>query len=236
MALEGNLTAFGISEILQLIAIQQKTGMLTVTNVDGTTVMFFRGGEIVSTRDRRRKARDSFKDYLTRYGVIERDQLVRVTQLSVQSKLDITEVLTSEGLFDPEELLKHWHKQILEVMHDVLTWEEGTYKFVTSGEVVAGIPSPGSFGLEALMMESMRRIDEFPQMLDMFPSEKIVFSRGDDPTPDEELTENERAILSALDKPTSLQDLVARGKMPVFEVYEALKLLRDKGRLEMDEP
>ena len=66
MALEGNLNSFGLSEILQLISVQQKTGMLTVQSEHGNGVMFFRDGQLVSTRDRRRRARDPFKDYVTR--------------------------------------------------------------------------------------------------------------------------------------------------------------------------
>jgi hypothetical protein len=236
MALEGNLTAFGLSEILQLIAVQQKTGMLTVTNVDNTTVMFFRGGEIVSTRDRRRKARDSFKDYLTRYGVLEREQLVRISQISAQSKLDFTDILTSEGFLTRETLLKHWRKQVLETLHDVLTWEEGTYKFVTSQEIVDGIKSLESFNVEGMLMESMRRIDEFPQMLEMFPSEKLVFERRDGQSEAEETTENERDVLAIVADPKSLRDVIACARMPVFEVYEALKQLREKGLVSTREP
>ena len=84
MALEGNLSAFGLSEILQLIAVQQKTGMLTVSSQESNAVMFFRDGSIISTRDRRRKAKDPFKEYLTRYGVLTREQLeacLRMLQL-----------------------------------------------------------------------------------------------------------------------------------------------------------
>jgi hypothetical protein len=239
MALEGNLTAFGLSEILQLIAVQQKTGMLTITNLDNTTVMFFRNGEVVSTRDRRRKARDAFKDYLTRYGVLEHDALVRVAQLSSQSKLDFLDVVKSEGLIEPEELKKHWRAQIQETMHDVLTWEEGSYKFVTSNDLVDGIKTLETFNVEGMLMESMRRIDEFPQMLEMFPSEKLIFSRRGEPGgagPDQEMTRNETFVLSLLDAPATLGDLIGRGRMPVFEVYEALKNLRDKDLLDVEEP
>ena len=58
MALEGNLSSFGLEEILQLIAVQQKTGMLSVTIGEKSTVLFFRDGKIISTRDRRSKTRD----------------------------------------------------------------------------------------------------------------------------------------------------------------------------------
>ncbi|MGD8869120.1 MAG: DUF4388 domain-containing protein [Gemmatimonadales bacterium] len=258
MALEGNLTAFGLSEILQLIAVQQKTGMLTVTNVESNTVMFFRNGELISTRDRRRKARDAFKEYVTRYGVLDHADLVRISQISSQSKLDFIDILTSEGFLEPAELLRHWRKQMQETMHDVLTWEEGTYKFVSGKELVDGIKSPGSFSVEGMLMESMRRIDEFPQMLEMFPNDRLIFSRrgtgadtdidsdggtdggtdGDlgDNASDDDLTDIESTILGLIDRATTLRDLIARGKMPLFEVYEALKCLREKNLVDMEEP
>ena len=92
MALEGNLSSFGLEEILQLIAVQQKTGMLSVTINEKATVLFFRDGKIISTRDRRSKTRDPFREYLMRYGVLTREQLVRLTQIGTQSKLDLLDL------------------------------------------------------------------------------------------------------------------------------------------------
>ena len=108
MSLEGNLTAFGLSEILQLIAVQQKTGMLSITNQDRSNVLFFRQGCIISTRDRRRKSKDPLKDYLTRYGILTRENLIRITQLGAQAKLDMTEVIMSEKLLNQEEMKLHY--------------------------------------------------------------------------------------------------------------------------------
>ena len=146
MALEGNLTAFGLSEILQLIAVQQKTGMLTVVNEDSaSSVMFFRDGEVISTRDRRRRTRDPLKDYFTRYGILSRNDLIRITQIASQSKLDLLDIVTSEGFLSEEELQHHFHKQIQEAMHEILTWEQCTYKFISSHEIVEKIPTVASF-------------------------------------------------------------------------------------------
>ena len=103
MSLEGNLTAFGLSEILQLIAVQQKSGMLSVRSEERTKVLFFRNGNIMSTRDRRRKTRDPLKDYLTRYGILSREDLIRLTQITAQSKLDLTDIIMSEGFLNELE-------------------------------------------------------------------------------------------------------------------------------------
>jgi len=258
MALEGNLSSFGLSEILQLISVQQKTGMLTVQAEDRSGVMFFRDGKIVSTRDRRRRVRDPFRDYLTRYGVVSREDLIRISQISSQSKLDLTDILTSEGFMTQEEIERQWRKQVQESVHDVLTWEQCSYKFISNEDIVAGIKTLGEYSVEAMLMESMRRIDEFPQMLTMFPSDEILVTRvakpekpAEQPTEekkekaeslldddddddkgkddDEELSQNEKDILSLLTDIISIRDLIARGKMPLFEVYESLKALKDKG-------
>jgi hypothetical protein len=228
MALEGNLSAFGLSEILQLIAVQQKTGMLTVSSQDSNSVIFFRDGMIISTRDRRRKAKDPFKEYLTRYGVLTREQLIKITQISSQSKLDLVEIIGSEGFMSEEEIQTQFQKQIQESLHEVLSWDQCSYKFISNSDVVEGITTSGEFSIEAMLMESMRRIDEYPQMLDMFTSDRILVTRVDKDEDVEGLTKNEKWILALLDDSMSLRDLIARGKMPLFEVYESLKRLSEK--------
>ncbi len=229
MALEGNLSAFGLSEILQLIAVQQKTGMLTVSSQDSNAVMFFRDGQIVSTRDRRRKAKDPFKEYLARYGVLSREELIKITQISSQSKLDLLDILGSEGFMTEKELRGHYLKQIQETLHDVLTWDQCSYKFISNEDVVNSIRTIDEFSIEGMLMESMRRIDEFPHMLEMFPNDQILVTRVDKDGEDEDkISTNEKTILGLLDEIMSLRALISRAKMPLFEVYEALKLLQDK--------
>lgn len=333
MALEGNLNSFGLSEILQLISVQQKTGMLTVQSEHGNGVMFFRDGQLVSTRDRRRRARDPFKDYVTRYGVLSRKALMRISQIASQSKLDFVDIVASEGLLSDADLEKHWRKHLQETMHDVLTWEQCSYKFISSDDIVKDVKTLESYSVEAMLMESMRRIDEFPQMLKQFPSDMTTVTRVDPgagkpasgsrddrkpgrsgtvatatPTPfpdaiepdqvslgdpdsapaepfaedpfaldlgetetpapepgdapaaleakteslfddendtgpgeslgdvsetlaldeDDQLTQNEKDLLALIVDTVTIRDLIARGKMPTFEVYEALKLLVDK--------
>lgn len=236
MALEGNINSFGLAEILQLIAVQQKTGMLTVVSSDKSIVMFFRDGQIISTRDRRRRARDPFKEYLTRYGVLGRDELLRISQIASQSKLDLVDILSSEGFLSEEQLHHQWRMQIQESMHEMLTWEECTYKFISSTEIIAGIRTLEQYNIEAMLMESMRRIDEFPQMATMFPRDDVLITRVSAGEPDqsnEGMTTNEKQIHELLSDIISLRDLIARGKMPVFDVYESLKLLKGRNLIKV---
>jgi hypothetical protein len=237
MALEGNLTSFKIEEILQLIAVQQKTGMLSVVANEKSAVLFFRDGKIVTTRDRRSKTRDPFREYLTRYGCLGREDVTRVQQMIAQSKLDLLDILQSEGFFDEKALTRHWRNHIQETLHDVVTWDQCTYKFVSGEEIVGGVKSLGEYAVEPLLMESMRRIDEFPALLEAFPTHGIrIVTSGKTYPGEEPLTENENLVLSLVNTPRHMRDLISHGHMPTYDVYESLKLLKDKEliRVEVD--
>lgn len=231
MALEGNLTDFGLSEILQLIAIQQKSGMLSITTSEKAMVLFFRNGKIVSARDRRRRSKDPFKDYLLQYGVLTRNDLIRIVQLSTQAKLDITEIMVSEGFLTEEVLKKHFRNQIQETLHEILTWQQCSYKFIPGNDIIAGLKTWGEYSIEGLLMESMRRIDELPGMLEEFPDTKMRISRMPDAEFEEPLDTNEQTIWNLLENERSLYDLISNAKMPRFDTYEALKHLQEKNLL-----
>lgn len=236
MALEGNLGSFGLEEILQLIAVQQKTGMLSVTAPDKSTVLYFRDGKIISTRDRRSRTRDPFRDYLTRYGVLGRDELVRITQMTSQSKLDLLDVLASEKLIDERAMPRHWRNHIQETLHDVLTWDQCSYKFVAGEEVVAGVKSIGEHMVEPLLMECMRRIDEFPMLLEAFPAQGVkVAAIGREPGPEVEMMTSERDVLAIVKQARAVRDIIARAKLPAFDTYEALRLLKEKNLIVVEQ-
>ena len=103
MALEGNAKDFGLSEIFQLIAIQKKSGVLTITGED-TMAIFFRDGKLISTRDRRNKTRDPLKDYLLRYGFIGRDDMNRAQQIQAETNM-VKGIVCSWGHGDRLQIL-----------------------------------------------------------------------------------------------------------------------------------
>jgi hypothetical protein len=227
MALEGNLSAFGLSEILQLIAVQQKSGMLSVNSDSGSMVLFFRNGRLVSTRDRRKRGHDPLRDFFIRYGILSKDELIRIAGIGEKSKLDITEVIVSEKFLSEDELRKHYRAQIQEAIHEILTWKQCSYKFLPSEEIIKGLKIWGEFNIEGILMESMRRIDEFPGILAEFPSPCAGVYRKSRALPDS-LSGGERCVFDLLEEERSIEYLISRAKMPEFETYEALKRLKEK--------
>jgi hypothetical protein len=235
MALEGNVKDFGLSEIFQLIALQKKSGMLSVTGEE-TIVIFFRDGMLISTRDRRNQLRDPLKDYLTTYGFLEQSEIDRIEKIQAETGMDLTEILMSEKYFSEDELTTIFVDQIQESMQEVLSWPRSYYKFIIGNQILQSVKSFASLKVEGVLMESMRRIDEFPELLRIFPSEEIGVKRlalpSDKPPA---LDRQEEVIHEMLENETRIVDLISRAKMPKFCTYEALKSLLEKGLLEIGE-
>ena len=104
MALQGNLDDFSLPEILQLIAVQQKSGVLKLTAGSDVAVIFFEGGRVVSTRDRRRNARDPLKAFLIQTGHITQAQLKQIETIESESRRELTDVLLSGNYVTSEHL------------------------------------------------------------------------------------------------------------------------------------
>ena len=235
MALEGNVKDFGLSEIFQLIALQKKSGMLSVT-ADETMVIFFREGMLVSTRDRRGELRDPLRDFLTGYGFLTKEETARIDKIQSETGMDLTEILLSEKYFSEDELTSIFIDQMQETMREVLSWPKSYYKFNIGNQVLQGVQSFASIKVEGILMESMRRIDEFPEMLRIFPSEKMSIKRLAMPAEKPpKLDRQEEVIYELIEGEARIGDLVSVAKMARFCTYESLKSLLEKGLLEIGE-
>jgi hypothetical protein len=179
--------------------------------------------------------KDPLKDYFSRYGIISREEIARLTEISAQSKMDFTDVIVSEGVLIEEELVRHCRSHIQEAVHDILTWEQCSYKFVPGSGVTSGVKILADAGVEGMLMESMRRIDEFPLMLKEFPDGQISVKRRAGTSGGDEQTPNETAVLEMLAGERTIDDLVAHAKMPRFETFETLKQLKEKNLIEVDD-
>lgn len=233
MALEGNVKDFGLSEIFQLISIQKKSGMLSISGEENMAV-FFEDGMVISTRDRRSKTRDPLRDYLLRYGFLGRDEMNTLQHIQAGSGMDMTDILLQERYFSEDELRQIFTDQIYETIQEILSWPKSYYKFVSGTNVLNGVRSFAAVKVEGLLMESMRRIDEFPEIRRIFHAEDMMVRRlpidSGRQTP---LERSEEIIYELLEEESSVADVVARARMSRFCTYESLKNLLEKELLEI---
>ncbi|MGE5175301.1 MAG: DUF4388 domain-containing protein [Hyphomicrobiales bacterium] len=233
MALQGNLDDFSLPEILQLIAVQQKSGVLKLTAGDDIAVIFFEGGKIVSTRDRRRNAKDPLKPFLVRTGRVTEAQLKQVETIEAESRRELTDILLSGNYLNSDQLTKALEEQVQDTLHQLLTWKTGAYHFSGDARTVPKFAVNVRLNTEGLLMESMRRIDELARYRDTFTSTAMVLRPKALATPPAQMTEAEERVLPLVDGLRPLRDILTQSKLVEFEGYEALHHLLELGVIEV---
>jgi hypothetical protein len=233
MALQGNLDDFSLPEILQLIAVQQKSGVLKLTSGDDVAVVFFEGGKVVSTRDRRRNAKDPLKPFLLKTGRLSESQLRQVETIESESRRELTDILLSGNYLTNDQLARALEDQVQDTLYLLLTWKTGAYHFSGDARTVPKFAVNVRLNTEALLMESMRRIDELARYKDQFTSTAMVLRPKALAVPPKEMTEAERRVLPLVDGLRPIRDVIAQSKLVEFEVYEALHHLLELGVVEI---
>jgi uncharacterized protein DUF4388 len=233
MALQGNLDDFSLPEILQLIAVQQKSGVLKLSTGSDVAVIFFEGGRVVSTRDRRRNAKDPLKSFLVQTGHLTDAQLKQIETIESESRRELTDVLLSGNYLSSEDLSAVIQDQIQDTMHQLLTWKQGAYHFSGDARTVPKFGVNVRMNTEGLLMESMRRMDEIVRYKEILPSTAMVLRPKALAVPPKDLTQQEQRVLPLVDGLRPLRDIVAQSKLVEFEVYEALSHLLDLGVIEV---
>lgn len=233
MGLQGNLATFSLPEILQLIAVQQKSGVLRLVSGDDVAVIFFESGRIVSTRDRRRNAKDPLKPFLVKTGRLTEAQLKQIETIEIESRRELTDILLTGNYITSDDLGRAVEDQIQDTLHQLLTWKAGSYNFSGDARTVPKFAVNVRLNTEGLLMESMRRMDEMTRYRETFSSPAMVLRPKPLAAVPKEFTEAERRMIPLVDGLRPLRDVVAQSKLVEFEALEALHHLLELGVIEV---
>jgi hypothetical protein len=225
--MQGSLSEFRLAEILQLVAVQQKTGLLRLVRGKQLVTFYFEHGALVATRDRRHAGQDPLLDYLVRVGFLQPPMATYLRAKLEASKEDLGDILVGERFLSEEELRGALDDLAQELVHLTFTWREGTYQFVGGEEALTGIRWRTNLKIDAVLMEGARRADEWPRLLEKLPGPDVVIDLARAPS----TTLGPRAYrtLSQIDGVLRLGEVVKRARIPEFEVYEIVAQSAEAG-------
>lgn len=169
MSLVGNLEDLGLGEILQIVSLSRKTGILSLVSKDREGSVVFRQGQVV--RATSSSFQQSLGEVLIQKGVIDlavlRKALALQQEEGFRERLGVILIKNFGISYEiVEELVR---EQIENVVFTLFAWTEGTFEFVTSEhiETVDGTRlDPLQFMLDQglnpqyLAMEASRLLDE----------------------------------------------------------------------------
>jgi hypothetical protein len=168
-----------------------------------------------------------------RTGQLTEPQLRQIETIETESRRELTDILVSGNYMTQEQLSHALENQIQDTLHQLLTWKTGSYHFSGDARTVPKFAVNVRLNTEGLLMESMRRIDEFTRYRETFSSQAMVLRPKALALPPKEMSPQEARILPLVDGLRPLRDLVAQSRLVEFEAYEALHHLLDLGVLEI---
>jgi hypothetical protein len=231
MGLSGSLREFALSEILQLLSSQRKTGSLRLTRGSESRVIYLLEGRIASVRDKGFGDPDPLGRFLRRIHRLSSEQVRGISSIHAESGRDLVDLLLNGRYIEREELAVLYERLVLDVLHEMLNWEDGTYSFANVSPPESVLPL--SLSTESMLMEAVRRTDEMRRYRQKLTDPGLVLGLKELPDPDAALSEEEKELFGLVDGRRTLAELVHEASLTDFEAYEALFRLVEAGWIEI---
>ena len=226
--LRGDLRVVPLAEVLQLLDVQEQSGVLTVERSGARVDIYFRRGRV---------------DQAIASGVPDEFLLGRfVVDGEMMARADFETFLESRGSqggarLIGQQMVKLGHlndvdlkaclvRQSSELIYEILRWRHGRFRFSAGME----LPPPvidAALGLdvEAVLMEGYRRVDEWHLIERAIDNFDVVFLRNEDSVAQMgrgRLTREELAVLELVNGKNTVKDIIRKSRMGSFEVSKML--------------
>jgi len=230
MALQGSLRDFSVSEILQLLGTQKKTGCLLLERDGDSSVVYVADGRIVSARDPGMKHDDPLVRFLRMIHRLSEEQYRGLNTIHRETGRDLEDLLLNGRYMDQEELASYVERQILDTLLKLSHWESGSYRFdpaaVWKGTRLVKLSAEGA------LIEAARRVDENKRYRAMFTDPQQLLGVHDLPDPDDPLSDEERELFGIIDGQHTVAEIVAAAPLTEYETHEALHRMMEAQWLE----
>jgi tetratricopeptide (TPR) repeat protein len=222
MAIKGSLKEASLPDVLQLLALGQKTGCLSVADRANFGSIFFDHGRITFASIVNRP--DRLGDILVKHGRLDPERLAEAIELQANERHKrVGQILIEQGWVSRAHLEHFVRFQIEEAVYLLFTWTQGTFKFESDVR-----PDPDellvSINPESLLLEGARRTDEWSLIEKKIPSFDLIFvvDRDHVVSVGVELTAEQKRVLPLLDGARDVTHLVEESGLSEFEVGKAL--------------
>ena len=222
MAIRGSLREASLPDVLQLLAMGQKTGVLSIGDRSNFGYIYFDRGRISYARIVNR--RDRIGDILVKNGILRQDDLDEAIAIQGRERKRLLgEILIERDLLTREELHHYVRVQIEEAVYYLFTWTQGTFSFdadVTPDEQ----PFLVSISPESLLLEGARRVDEWSLIEKKVPGFDSVFEldRARLTASGATLTPEEERLVPLIDGKRDVAALVDASGLGEFDAGKAL--------------
>jgi hypothetical protein len=214
LGITGNLKTMQLGELFQWLSLGSKTGTLLIDGHGVEKRIYFQDGRIASTSSS--DQREYLGHFLVSNGFITEEELKMAMEVQEESQILLGKILVMINAIAESDLLRLMRKKAEESIYDVFLWTEGSFEFV-DGEMPDQKMVPLSLDVTGIIMEGMRRYDEWQLIRQRVPDSTVVPDIVR-PLDIEKLGDREKLIIPYLDGQRSIEEIALQTHNAEFVV------------------
>lgn len=230
MSLKGDLKTMALPDILQWIASGQKTGTLHVERRSIRKRIIVRDGLVFSSWSN--DPRESLGQFLIRLRLVTEEQLFKALLAQEEKGRLIGSILVSDRVLGEEDLRQALKAKVEETIYDLFLWPSGGFEF-KEGEFPQDVLITFETPVTPVILEGIRRVDEWQRIRAVFPTMEITFKLPPAPSAVEDPLE--RQVLGLVSAGKTLAAMSLELRRSEFETAALLFELYSRGRVAVDQ-
>lgn len=238
MALKGNLRDFSTTQLLNLVHLARKTGLLMIEKQNGAARLYFREGKLIHANIG--NVNGHLADMLLKAGKLSDEQVRTIqTRADMRSDKQLGLALMNAGYVTQDDIVQSVKEYMLEIVYTLFGWNEGEFQFdqdtLPSDDRIA-VP----INLENVIMEGSRRIEESEQLQDELPDLNSVALRftenPDTRLRDVNLSVQEWRVISFINPRSTIKQIAQSNGMDDFQIRKIVYGMLQAGLVELARP
>jgi hypothetical protein len=234
MALQGNLRDFPFAQLLNLVNLARKTGMLEISHRGEASQVYFRDGRLacaLSTADDSSLAAVLYQNQRISPNLF---RAIKSKGGSIWDK-ELGLQLINAGFVSRETILNSLQQHNVAIIRKLFTWQEGVFRFIPNE------PSPEdkiclNMDLENLIMEGSRHIQEMELLMDEIPNLDVSLKFSDRPESNlrkVNLTVEEWKVVSFVNPKNTIRQIGQATSMDDLQIRRTVYGLLQAGLIEV---
>ncbi len=234
MALKGNLRDFSTTQLLNLINLARKTGMLTIDTREAQARLCFKEGKLIYA------VLDGKDEHLTamlqRSGRLTGEQARAIeARADIKNDKELGLLLMNAGYVSKEDIVRSVRTYILNNVYPLFTWPDGTFRFEANKLPFKNrITIP--INLENVIMEGSRRLKEWERLQEELPDLDVALRFADRPDArlrDINLSVQEWRVVSFINPRNTVRQIAQYNNMSDFQIRKIVYGLLQAGLVEL---
>ena len=219
-------------DLLQWLGMAQKTGTLTVTAGSIEKRIVFREGKIASTASN--DPTDYLGQFLVSWGYLTEDELRKAMDVQRESKILLGKILVMIGVIEEPDLIRLLRLKAEEEIYAIFLFESGEFRF-DDEDVSMPQMVPLQLDPTGVMMEGLRRVDEWSRIREVIPGRTSIPVMTGEPDL-EGFSDLQRGIIQAVNGSRSIEEIVLESRSSEFVVSRTLFDLIRAENVRLDPP